>query len=525
MLNLPRPRNLARLLCQLTLLGGVLGIVLALVLAWQGYQKAMQHGRSELQDAATRLVASIDHELQMRRNTLYNMKVLAEQYLAERSPLAWSPHPYLLPESSHAGYALQLPPGFSFEQLGNVTGLGPVPEEDSHTMREIRMALALTPLFRSLIERDPDTPWVYYTSGQRFLYLYPRVESSDFFVSEQTFSMPFYLLAHPAYNPGGELIWTPVYQDQAGKGWMVTMSVPVQDRGRFRGAISVDIATSRLAWLLERNPIPHTALHLLQADGQKLASSGGSPPAVVPQNWPQYSLQQRGQRLQAVFPLQANHWFLVLDSDLQALQHTALRQALPLALLAFFLTACLLLVLGLLRIQSRVEALSTHDWLTGVWNRRAFDEQLQAALSLLKREGSSLGLILFDVDDFKHYNDTQGHPAGDKALQDIAQVVLHVAQRADDRVYRLGGEEFAVLASLPDAERLQAFMQHIGNAVRERNIAHPGSPQGMLTISLGGVLLQHGNHASAADAYRQADQALYRAKDSGKNCACLWSDT
>lgn len=522
MLNLPRPRNLARLLCQLTLLGGVLGIVLALVLAWNGYQQAMQRGRNELQANAGRLVASIDHELQMRRNTLHNMKVLAEQYLAERSPLAWSAHPYLQPESRYAGYSLRLPPGFNFEQLGNVTGLGPLPADDSQTMREIQMALALTPLFRSLIERDPDTPWVYYTSAQRFLYLYPRVESSDFFVSQQTFSMPFYLQAHPAYNPSGELIWTPVYQDQAGKGWMVTMSVPVQDRGRFRGAISVDIATSRLVWLLERVPIPHTALHLLQADGQKLASSGGPPPAVIPQNWPQYTLQARGQRLQAVFPLQANHWFLVLDSDAGALQQAALRQALPLALLAFFLTASLLLVLGLLRSQSRVEALSTHDWLTGVWNRRAFDEQLQAALSLLKREGSSLALILFDVDDFKHYNDTQGHPAGDKALQDIAQAVQQVAQRADDRVYRLGGEEFAVLASLPDAERLQVFMEHIGSAVREQRIEHPGSQLGLLTISLGGVLLQHGSHTTAADAYRQADKALYQAKDSGKNCACCW---
>lgn len=522
MLNLPRPRNLARLMCHLTLLGCVLGIVLALLLAWNGYQQAMQRSKDELMASAGRLVAGIDHELQIRRNSLYNMKVLAEQYLAERSPLAWSAQPHLQPDSEHGGYRLQLPPGFDFQQLGNVTGLGPLPAADSQAMREIQMALSLTPIFRSLIERDPDTPWVYYTSAQRFLYLYPRVESSDFFVSQQTFSMPFYLGAHPAYNPSGELIWTPVYQDQAGKGWMVTMSVPVQERGRFRGAISVDIATSRLTWLLERNPVANTALHLLQANGRKLASSGGPTPALVPQNWPQYTLQERGQRLQAVFPLQSSNWFLVLDSDAGALHRAALRQSLPLALLAMFLTACLLLVLGLLRSQSRVEALSTHDWLTGVWNRRAFDEQLQAALSLLKREGSSLALILFDVDDFKHYNDTQGHPAGDKALQGIAAAVQQVAQRADDRVYRLGGEEFAVLASLPDAERLQAFMEHIGTAVREQRIEHPGSQLGLLTVSLGGVLLQHGSHATAADAYRQADKALYQAKGSGKNCACCW---
>ncbi|SCK30720.1 diguanylate cyclase [Vogesella sp. LIG4] len=523
MANLPPPRSRTRLMCQLTLVGGILGILLALLLAWSAYQQALSRSRHELLSAGDRLVASIDHELLIRRSTLHAMQVLAEQYLAERSPLAWDVHPFLLPQPAYHGYSLQLPNGFDYQELGNITGLGDVPPAESQALREMQMALALTPLFRTLIARDPDTPWVYYTSAERFMYLYPRVEVSDFFVTPQTFGMKFFMGAHPAYNPGGLLIWTPVYQDLAGKGWMVTISAPVHDRGRFRGAISVDISTNRLAWLLERVPIAHTARHLLQADGARLASIGGPPPLLVPQNWPQHTLRENGQHLRAVFPLEVNNWYLVLDSDAQALRQEALRQSLPLWLLALFLCGGLLLVLGLLRSQGKIEELSTHDWLTGLWNRRAFDEQLHTALALLRRGGSTLALILFDVDDFKHYNDTLGHPAGDKALQDISHAIQQVAQRADDRVYRLGGEEFAILTNQPDNERLAIFMQHIGRAVREQDIQHPGSQRGVLTISLGGVLLHHGAQPQAADAYRQADKALYQAKAQGKDCGCCYS--
>ncbi|MEQ6290196.1 diguanylate cyclase domain-containing protein [Vogesella sp. GCM10023246] len=516
----PRSRPLSPLMRQLILLAGFSAIAVALLLAWNAYEEAASRGRQELLASGERLAASVDHELMIRRHTLYTMQVLAEQYLAERSPLSWNVHPYLSPQPQHHGYALQLPPGFTNQSLGNITGLGPIPAADSPTVREMQMALALTPMFRTLIARDPDTPWVYYTSAKKFVYLYPRVGVADYFVTPQTFSMDFFMKAHPAENPAGELVWTPAYQDEAGRGWMVTISAPVHERGVFRGAVSVDITTSRLAWLLERVPIEHSSRHLLQADGKKLASAGGPAPQLLPHNWPQHTLQPRGQRLLAVFPLEVNNWYLVLDGDARALQREAIRQSLPFWLLVLFLSGSLGLVVILLRSWARVEQLSTHDWLTGLWNRRAFDEQLHDALGHLKRGGSSLALILFDVDNFKHYNDTLGHPAGDKALQDIARVVQHVAQRQDDRVYRLGGEEFAIVTSLPDLPRLQAFMDRVAAAVCEQCIQHPGSEHGVLTISLGGVLMQHGAQPDAAEAYRLADKALYRAKAQGKNCGC-----
>ncbi|WP_174874371.1 sensor domain-containing diguanylate cyclase [Vogesella oryzae] len=514
-----RLRSISPLMRQLIPLAGFTAIVVALLLAWSAYEDAAKRGRQELLAAGERLASNVDHELTIRLNTLNSMQVLAEQYLAERSPLDWSVHPFLVPEPQHHGYSLRLPAGFSNQSLGNITGLGPIPAEDSPAVREMQMALALTPMFRALIGRDPDTPWVYYTSARQFMYLYPRVGVADYFVTPQTFGMDFYMRAHPAKNPAGELVWTPAYQDDAGRGWMVSMSAPVHNRGVFCGVISVDITTSRLAWLLERIPIANASRHLLQADGKKLASAGGPAPQLQPANWPQHTLQPRGQRLLAVFPLEANDWYLVLDGDAKALQWEAIRQSLPFWLLVLFLSGSLGLLLVLLRSWARVEHLSSHDWLTGLWNRRAFDEQLQDALGHLKRGGSSLALILFDVDDFKHYNDTLGHPAGDKALQDIARVVQQVAQRQDDRVYRLGGEEFAIVTSLPDQTRLQAFMDRVAAAVYEYNIQHPGSSYGVLTISLGGVLMLQGAQPDAAEVYRQADQALYRAKARGKNCS------
>jgi diguanylate cyclase (GGDEF)-like protein len=156
-----------------------------------------------------------------------------------------------------------------------------------------------------------------------------------------------------------------------------------------------------------------------------------------------------------------------------------------------------------------------HDGLTGLCNRRLFDDRLQALVRQVQRDGLPLALVLADVDHFKRFNDVYGHPAGDAALQTVAEVLQAMASRPLDLVARLGGEEMAVVlhgASQADAMRLatQALA-----ALRERGVPHAGSEQGWLGMSLGLAMAEPGDTPLAL--YQRADRALYQAKHSGRN--------
>ncbi|NJD11500.1 MAG: sensor domain-containing diguanylate cyclase [Gemmatimonadetes bacterium] len=156
-----------------------------------------------------------------------------------------------------------------------------------------------------------------------------------------------------------------------------------------------------------------------------------------------------------------------------------------------------------------LQAQSTTDALTGVRNRRAFDEALQEELARAERHATAVSLLMIDVDEFKAYNDEFGHVAGDEALQDVARI-LTAYTRPFDVVARYGGEEFAVI--LPNA-RVEAALR-TGERLR-RAVAAAGWSQRALTISVGAGTVEGAAPASALIA--AADGALYRAKREGRN--------
>jgi diguanylate cyclase (GGDEF)-like protein len=160
-----------------------------------------------------------------------------------------------------------------------------------------------------------------------------------------------------------------------------------------------------------------------------------------------------------------------------------------------------------------------HDSLTGLCNRRLFDDRLQALVRQVQRDATPVALLLADVDHFKRYNDMYGHPAGDAALQAVAEVLQSMAARPLDLVARLGGEEMAVIlhgATAADAQRLarQALDQ-----LANRRLPHAGSEHGRLSMSLGMAMAESGDSPLAL--YQRADRALYQAKHSGRNCVIL----
>ncbi|MFZ3285675.1 MAG: diguanylate cyclase [Telluria sp.] len=158
------------------------------------------------------------------------------------------------------------------------------------------------------------------------------------------------------------------------------------------------------------------------------------------------------------------------------------------------------------------------DGLTGVNNRRHFDERLDIEWRLSVRNSTSLSLIMLDVDFFKRYNDRYGHQMGDECLRQVASVLLGCTRRPADLAARYGGEEFVCLLPETNLDAAIAIARKLNEAVGARRIAHADSATAaVVTISLG-VSCMVGQAGSTADQLlRGADAKLYLAKQNGRN--------
>ncbi|ROH91873.1 GGDEF domain-containing protein [Stagnimonas aquatica] len=169
---------------------------------------------------------------------------------------------------------------------------------------------------------------------------------------------------------------------------------------------------------------------------------------------------------------------------------------------------------------------SEHDALTGVLNRRGFNERFEELLRQARREQKPLALMLIDVDHFKHYNDRYGHPEGDRALTAVAQSLRrHAARRGFDFAARLGGEEFAVVWYNVEAGAAGKLAESTRARIEKLGIAHADSPGGTLTISAGCLSLTVTADTQREQLLEAADEALYEAKRGGRNQVRLarWS--
>ncbi|MDI4647620.1 diguanylate cyclase [Cohnella hashimotonis] len=163
-----------------------------------------------------------------------------------------------------------------------------------------------------------------------------------------------------------------------------------------------------------------------------------------------------------------------------------------------------------------LQKLSLLDGLTGIANRRRFDQALNAAWTSANTEGSPLALVLFDIDHFKKFNDAYGHQAGDDCLVQVAAATMACLRNGADTAARYGGEEFGVILLGADAAEALAVAERIRAAVVELAIPHIGSPVGVVTLSLG-IACQKPDTGSEQRLIAQADAALYEAKQSGRN--------
>jgi len=168
--------------------------------------------------------------------------------------------------------------------------------------------------------------------------------------------------------------------------------------------------------------------------------------------------------------------------------------------------------------NDQLEVMSRHDALTGLFNRRHFDEMKESEFQRALRTDQPLSLLIFDIDHFKAFNDHYGHAQGDQCLREVAQAIRSVITRSGDVLARIGGEEFTVL--MPNTSEIDAWhvAERVRIAVSALHLAHAAPKAGShVTISIGLAQLKPRDMPHFDALFEAADQALYRAKKKGRN--------
>jgi len=176
------------------------------------------------------------------------------------------------------------------------------------------------------------------------------------------------------------------------------------------------------------------------------------------------------------------------------------------------------LELQLRQMNQQLQRLAVIDGLTQVANRRRFEEYLLQEWRRSVREQTPLSVILCDIDHFKNYNDCYGHQAGDRCLQRVASVLTQCLHRSTDLVARYGGEEFILVLPATEISGAAAIAERIHHTLQQIAIPHEASPTApIVTLSCGVTSLYPSAHSLPSDLVFAADQALYTAKNAGRN--------
>ncbi len=177
--------------------------------------------------------------------------------------------------------------------------------------------------------------------------------------------------------------------------------------------------------------------------------------------------------------------------------------------------------------NENLQRMATTDVLTSLPNRRFFDDFIFHQISMARREHQAIALMLIDIDSFKQYNDTYGHPQGDVCLRAVAQAMAKsdICKRPGDIVARYGGEEFVIVLCNPTTQYVDEAIIEIHRCVADLQMRHDTSivtGVNCISVSIGVSLQENSEELDLQTLISQADQALYRAKDQGRNRACIY---
>lgn len=382
----------------------------------------------------------------------------------------------------------------------SLSGIGKLDEIDLDTVAELHSVLYLKPLFKTILNSKHNIQWVYYTSAKKFLYLAPtnKIFKKEFLTN--IYKKEFWTEAIPSNNPGIELILTKLYDDDAGKGYLTTLSLPIMNNEKFMGVLSIDIGLKTLNSMMEKDDLVGS-IYLVNQDNEILASNK------------EFEINSVLKRGNSTFELSIfdDTIKLVYIENIEEKIITILKTSIFQILLLIFILFIIYMLCYLLILNKKVENLANKDSLTSLLNRRAMRIESKKLLSIANRYNHFTSLLLLDIDFFKDVNDTYGHHIGDLTIKEIAKI-LSRNSRESDLISRYGGEEFLIMLSNSNKESAYTLAERIRKEISLISIENTDLK---ITVSIG--CTEYKKKESLDSFIKRADLLLYKAKDQGRN--------
>ncbi|AXK39422.1 sensor domain-containing diguanylate cyclase [Crenobacter cavernae] len=550
------PLALFRVLCHrlvggapwLALLAWVLLLALAAFLAWQPFAAQRRAVLAETRDRIAARRHALDTRLWEVIYQVESQRRAAENGLAQPpSPPALMQALKTLPDGKSVGLEA-VPITLLPERVGNVFVPGRREAISQATERELAMALSLFPMHKAALASTPELAWVYYHSVDGWCAASPWLSQRQLLAESGSGSLSgfmkaaadldFLKMGMPARNPQRRSYWTPLYRDPVGKGWLMSYAAPVYEKQRFRGVAAADLTLHFLSaflesgrgdgaqWLIVDRSATAPVARLVAAS--RFNAVGGE---VLP-DWRDFAgrrlglpaapglqvgqWQEWGGYQVYVDPLDRVPWSLVYLVPAHVIDRQVLSQLRPvIGLLVLLLLLFTLVGAKLWQAVRELQRRASTDGLTGVSNRRAFFETARREQARHLRLGQPFSLLMIDIDHFKQVNDLFGHAAGDRVLKEFSALLCSL-MRAEDLFARLGGEEFACLLYGSDAEQAREVAERLCRIVSRTAFILSGGQRVSLTASFG-VATAESSRLSLEELYQNADHALYRAKEAGRN--------
>lgn len=430
--------------------------------------------------------------------------------------------------------------GYS-KTVGNLTGKGNIPNNPL-IIKELSLALSYNKYFHSIFNTLPGLTWIYYTSINEFINIYPWVPSSEFKYSDILHKKEFYTGALPEINKEKKAFWTPIYNDAAGQGNMVTISAPIYYGKDFLGVVSLDITTNKLNSILNskynsfllneysqivgsnfNNQEMHNRVLFINDLLKKYKDNELNILISLPDN---KLMTWKNNYIYKLKFIDAP-WELYLILPVSKVIYEALIAILPILVIGIFLIILsyeidirrkaqnnLKSIIEELAItQNLLHRSASHDFLTSLLNRRGLFEKLDILLSD-KNLQKEMSIILADIDFFKKVNDSYGHSVGDTVLISVAKTIEKLVCN-NDMVVRWGGEEFLIVLPNTQYEAAMKKAKEIRYAIEKTTIKH-NSIELNITMTFG--VSKYDSSVTIDQCISNADKALYFGKNNGRNC-------
>lgn len=509
-------RNIIQIFCAM-----LVGI--AIIVSVSSYFSIQDKEFQELQNQGIYLSNILDRELDIEVVTIEVLAANAESILSGRQILSDEFLPDIVSSENAEGYTIKPHPGSDETHYGDLIGLGEIPDKGSPIIREMEMATSLSSAFEQITSNSATIHRVYYTSVNRFIYSYPQVRE-DLVFTNSLFDSAFFSMATPENDPDRSLVWSSPYEDQGGSGQIITISKPIYSGDKFLGVLSLDTRISDLQWLLEKSAPQKIVSSLVNSNGVLIATTGNS---NIPSDFSTLTVGAptwQNEKFVISFPLAEVDWYVVFELDRMTLLARILKGAFFPAVISLTLIFSASLIMVIYRNMRTARYLAIHDGLTGMYNRRGFDETRLVTMQKRFPTDAYLAAAIIDIDYFKKFNDLYGHMAGDEILRRVANSLKNCLRSSADMVFRVGGEEFILLFTIGSADALPHILDRIITGVCELGIPHKKSTFGYVTISAGGMVERLDRLSSLEEAYRRADKALYVAKESGRNRWSIYTE-